>query len=215
MGDYTKTGVKIGTCGQSYYATKKMLQDQAHIGDPEINYYLDPSKGCNFAFPFPEYDGKKIGDITRFHEKTNFVIKLPSSMESLHGRISHYVHPVGGAGINLFIPCPYSEGSQHSHNLDQDEISFYLIGTGFYEGQEAILVECMYCGKTQYLSDTESIQAVQYLRRKAADLRKYSENEKRMHPDCSNWEYSLKEVKTIETVCDRIVEIYSTETVIK
>lgn len=66
MGDYTNTGIKIGTCGVGYYATRKMLENY-HSHDSEVNYYLKPENKCWFAFPFPQWDNKKVGEITIFH----------------------------------------------------------------------------------------------------------------------------------------------------
>ena len=53
MGDYTKKGEKIGTCGTAYYATKEMIEKEFLSGDtsPDIKYYLDPKESINFAFP--------------------------------------------------------------------------------------------------------------------------------------------------------------------
>lgn len=212
MGDYASNGEKIGTCGQGYYATRKALETQAAKGCKESQYYLNPENGCYFAFPFPEYDGKQIGEISTFHEPTNFLIELPPSDNYFHGEIVHHIHPHGGAGVNLFIPCPHSDGAKVSHNFDRSKVGFYLIGEGFYQGAPAVWVECIYCKKKQILDQTEAIEAVKYLRNKAARLKTYTGNESRLHPDAC-YSTSYDEVNRILEVANRLIQIYTAEPV--
>lgn len=67
MGDYTRNNVKIGTCGRAYYSTRRMLMEYHDQGDPEVRWYLDPVNKAEFAFPFPEWDHKRIGTISSIH----------------------------------------------------------------------------------------------------------------------------------------------------
>ena len=203
MGDYTKSGVKIGTCGQAYYATKSMLE--AIKSDPEAAHYLNPVNGCSFAFPFPEYDGKKVGEISNFHsdQRAEYYIFLKPG-NSLHKDIIHHVHPKMGQGINLFFPCPVSAESKHSRNFDKSYETFRITDQAYVGGKLVMMVECIYCEQKQYLDETEMLQAVQSLRDQASDMRKQSEREKRQWPDCTNWETSLKAANNLDTVADRV-----------
>lgn len=71
MGDYTKNGTKIGTCGKAYYSTYKALKQHPDALDAssDVAMYLKKENGCSFAFPFPEFKGKKVGEISQFHKK--------------------------------------------------------------------------------------------------------------------------------------------------
>lgn len=159
MGDYTKSGEKIGTCGNAYYATLPMLKDLAnYAGEDEAGYYIDPKNNCTFAFPFPMYDGKKVGEFSNFHEgqRAEFFFDLPASIESHHGEIVHHVHPRGGAGINLFIDCPFGGGKAASHNLDKSTITYRLTNQIYYKGSLHIQAECIYCQERNIFSKEEA-----------------------------------------------------------
>jgi hypothetical protein len=210
MGDYTKKGVKIGTCGNAYYATLPMLLKERYTGDSEIDYYCDPKNKCSFAFPFPLYDGKRIGEISGFHDSIDCFVDLPESIESLHTDIVHHVHPKGGAGINLFIPCPFDKekGSRHSRNLDKSKMTFKIVGQSYGCGDLAVVVECIYCKQSQMLTKQEAIMACDNLLAQAEKDLMWSKREKNLHPDCANWEHHLRESNFKTEVAKRIIETY-------
>lgn len=158
MGDFTKDGTKIGTCGQAYYATKPMLEKL--VGDKEVDYYLDPKNNCSFAFPFPDYENKRIGEISNFHEdqKVDFVISIKNQGVTHHGRIIHTVHPKGGQQINLYSECPYSNPDLVSSNFDKSNVRFYLAEQMYYRGELAVKARCIYCGEPNILDPEEALE---------------------------------------------------------
>lgn len=158
MGDYTKSGEKIGTCGNAYYATLPMLKVLAQ--DPteqDSNYYTNPKNSCTFAFPFPAYDGKSIGQFSNFHdgERADFFFDLPSTIESHHTEISHHINPKGGQGVNLYTDCP-SAGGKVFNNFHNAEVRYRLTGQVYFEGALCITAKCVYCEQTNIFSKEEA-----------------------------------------------------------
>lgn len=211
MGDYTKSGEKIGTCGMAYYATKRMIQETFNSGDhsDDIKYYLNKKESIYFAFPFPEYDNKKIGEISNFHEgeRTDFYFDFIG--ESHHKDITTHLHPKGGAGINLFHPCPYSENANTSTNFDKDKKTFRLTyqWNDRKTGNLFIVGECIYCGAQNIFESDEALQIVKTLKEKANYLKLQSENS---YYHSSERERYLKESNYILKICVRMLETYTT-----
>jgi hypothetical protein len=203
MGDYLNNGKKIGTCGRAYYATFESLQEYKH--EEEAGAYLNPKNKCSFAFPFPEYDGKKAGDISNFHEgeRAEYFFNLPAK-SGIHGTITHHLHPKGGWGINVFIDCPYIS-ERVSSNFNKEVETFRLSEVCFLDsGKLGVLVECIYCGQRQVLSEQEIQIAIDYFYDQAVKTKKESEREKYIHPDCINWEYTLKKAENLAKISDRL-----------
>jgi hypothetical protein len=158
MGDYTKngTGAKIGTCGRAYYATKGMLEKIGN--DNEANWYLNPANKAFFAFPFPEFDGKQIGDISVFHteERDEFMVRLKSAgRNSYHGNLVFHKHPAGGEGLNFFCDCPYHNNGNTSRNFNNEYLKFYLKYQTYYDGRLTIAGECIYCRELNIFDEDE------------------------------------------------------------
>lgn len=220
MGDYTKSGIKIGTCGQAYYATLNMLSfhhDNIDFSDEEVKHYINPKNKCSFAFPFPEWDNKKIGEISAFHDNIHCVIYLPSEFNTHHGNITHHIHPRGGEGVNLFIPCPYKDetGEHHSRNLDKSKFGFQILGQKFQQdGSLAVMVECIYCKESQSLELHEAQAAADSLLKIAAYHDKECAIIKSLNPDCSNWEADKKKADWHREVAKRVLATYNQELVI-
>jgi len=171
MGDYLRNGVKIGTCGSAYYATKSMLE--AVKSDPEAAYYLDPKNKCNFAFPFPEYDGKKVGEISNFHAgRAEFFFEFAG--DAYHQDICTHLHPRGGAGINLFHPCPYN-GGRSSANF-KNVPTWRLSRQVNIDGRLHIMAECIYCEAPNYFSKEEAATVCEWI-----ETRKHSTEESRLY----------------------------------
>jgi hypothetical protein len=206
MGDYLKNGAKIGTCGRAYYATKKQLEKFAN--EEEVQYYLDPKKGCSFAFPFPEYDNKEAGQISNFHEgeRAEYFFSLPANT-GLHTQITHHIHPRGGEGINLFIDCPYKNPDIASRNFSKDFERFRLIEQGYHNEVLSVVVECVYCQQRQILEDKEVEMAANDFEKQSQNMFKISEREKWQWPDCSNWETSKEQAEKLQIVADRLKEM--------
>ena len=213
MGDYTKKGVKIGTCGKGYYTTLEMLKKQANSNDDEINYYLNPKNKCSFAFPFPQYDGKQIGEISSFHDDVQCFVHLPSTIDSVHTKITTHLHPKGGQGINLFMACPYDKvnKSDHSSNLDKSFITMRISGQGYFNDSLRVLATCIYCNQGQYLDEHETDLAYESLMKQAEQEVKYSNTEKYLHPECSNWEHHLERSEWLKEVAKRLKQTILTE----
>lgn len=169
MGDYTKNNAKIGTCGNAYYATLPMLEAIKHENSEEVNYYLDPSKSCSFAFPFPEYDGKKIGEISNFHEgeRVDFFIQIKNQKNTFHKKIVTHLHPKEGQGINLFCDCPYHSKENVSHNFNDENVKFRLVNQLYFKGSLAIAGECIYCGETNIFDEAEALEVCENLKKSA------------------------------------------------
>lgn len=191
MGDFTTNGAKIGTSGRAYYATKEMLEKIEN--DNEANYYLNPANSCFFAFPFPKFDGKRIGDISVFHteEHDEFVVEMKKEgKHSFHKSLIFHKHPAGGAGINLFCDCPYHSSENISRNFDNTDLKFYLKYQTYYNGQLTIAGECIYCRELNIFDDVEVLEICQNIQKKAS----YYEDEK-------NTEKSLELI----TIANRIL----------
>ena len=155
MGDYLKNGAKIGTCGSAYYATKKMLEKAA--SDPEAAYYLNPENSCSFAFPFPEYDGKKAGEITNFHEgeRVDFFFSAPEGMQIFHSYIWFHTHPKGGEGVNIQTPCVYQNEATTS-KMYYSTARMRLDTQKYYKGSLYITAKCIYCGESTIFDREEA-----------------------------------------------------------
>lgn len=174
MGDYLKNGVgaKIGTCGRAYYATKEMLEKVSH--DPEAGYYLNPANSCFFAFPFPQFDGKQIGDISVFHteEKDEFVVELASEgRQSFHKPLVFHKHPKGGAGLNFFCDCPYHNSDKTSRNFDGQNLKFYLKYQTYFNGELCVAGECIYCRELNIFDAEEVVEMAQNLKQRSEDYK--------------------------------------------
>jgi hypothetical protein len=114
--------------------------------DPEAACYLNPKNGCNFAFPFPEYDGKKAGCISNFHEgeRVDFFFSAPEDMQIFHENLSFHMHPRGGEAVNISTGCVYGENTLHSR-LSHNGTYMRLYGQVYYNGQLHITAKCVYC----------------------------------------------------------------------
>ena len=179
MGDFTKKNEKIGTCGHAYYATKEMLENEHNLdpSDGEVNYYLNPKNKCHFAFPFPKYDGKKIGEMSNFHkgDREEFTFSFETD-ESAHGTITHHVHPKGAQGINLFVPCPYTDEKVASRNFNKETKIFRLVGQHYFKGELLLTAECVYCKTLNVFSNEESLKLAEQLRKESEKLIKSAKN---------------------------------------
>jgi len=167
MGDYTKAGAKIGTCGAAYYATKEMIQAEHDKGDTsdDIRYYLDPKQPIRFAFPFPEYDGKKIGEISNFHEdqRADFFFKWAG--ESFHKEVINHIHPKGGQGVNLASNCPQDITKERFNAINPDSHTYRLVYqiNDRQTGKLAIAAECIYCNTLNVFEEHEAYQITEQL----------------------------------------------------
>lgn len=127
MGDYTRNGIKIGTFGRGYYATKKMLEDNSN--DPECKAYLNPDNGCVMAFPFPEWDNKSIGSISIFHaeDRINYTFPIDEKNENIcckeHNdyQLMYQRYTTEGNKMNIVIECTNPScngGLKRKFNID-------------------------------------------------------------------------------------------------
>jgi hypothetical protein len=159
MGDYIKD-IKIGTCGNAYYATKPHLESYA--SHPEAAYYLKPENNCLFAFPFPEWDRKPIGNYSVFHgEQQTVCLYVPTNRitgHTHHKDIYHHMHPAGAPGINVAAPCPQSK----PHHLIDKQV-YHLYGQQYYGGKLHIVGKCAYCGHENIFTHKEAKAACEYL----------------------------------------------------
>lgn len=205
MGDYLKNGTKIGTCGRGYYATLEMLKK--HKGDPEADAYMDPKNGCSFAFPFPEYDLKSVGEISNFHkgDMVEYVVSLPADQfETYHERMSHHLHPKGLPGFNVFFPCPYEAGSEVSTNFNKNEVKFYLKEQIYFDGKLAVLVECVCCGRRNVLELKESIYIAEQIKAQSDRYKAQADNCS-LTSECNEL---LEKAVYHSTIANRILETY-------
>jgi hypothetical protein len=207
MGEYLKNGQKIGTCGVAYYATKTMLE--AVKNQPEAASYLDPKNNCTFAFPFPQYDGKNVGEISNFHEgeRVDQVIMLRrSGVESFHKKIVHHIHPSGGQGINLFCDCPYHNSDNVSKNFNDDFLRFYLRNQLYYNGELHISGECIYCGEKNIFSAEEAQEIANHLEGEA--VWNETESKRPEYKGMSNADNHLKSAVYLRLIAERILNTY-------
>lgn len=166
MGDFISNGEKIGTTGTAYYTTKEMLEklSGSQLG-ADGKYYLDSKNNCSFAFPFPEFDNKKVGSISIFHkeERDFFQIRLKrEGAKTHHKEVVFHKHPAGSQGVNFYCNCPYHEEAKTSVFTEQ-YIKFHLKYQQFFQGELAIAGECIFCGCTNLFEKHEAIEAAGYL----------------------------------------------------
>jgi hypothetical protein len=167
MGDYATNNkgqeFKIGTCGQGYYTTFKMLED-LEDKNSDVLYYLKGDK-VSAVFPFPEHDNKQPGEISQFHEdkKIFFNINIPASVIIYHDRITHHIQPRGGAngGVNMFMDCPY-ENDNISKNFDKSRVSMLLDYEYRKEGKGYIQCSCPYCGEKNWFDEKEIKEILEF-----------------------------------------------------
>lgn len=209
MGDYTNNGIKLGTCGKAYYATKSMIE--ALPTDAETKYYLNPENKASFAFPLPEFDGKEAGEISIFHKPENELIVLEINKNSVthHKKIVHHVHPAGGQGVNLFCDCPY-HSTENTSRFNDETIKFYLKYQTFTgEGEEmAIVGECIYCKETNIFEKHEAEEAAENLYKKSLSLLNLADRPE--YKNTSNRESYIKQAEELEEVANRILKTYNT-----
>lgn len=208
MGDYLKNGQKIGTCGSAYYATKSMLE--AVKTDPEAAYYLDPKNKCSFAFPFPQYYGKKVGEISNFHEgdRAEQVVMLKrAGVESFHKQIVHHIHPRGGQGLNLFCDCPYHNPEKVSKNFDDEFLRFYLREQLYFNNELHVSGECIYCGEKNIFSAEEAQEIAVNLEGEA--LWNEREAKRPEYKGMSNADTHLEAAANLRLIAERILGTYS------
>lgn len=208
MGDYTNNGIKLGTCGRAYYATKSMIE--ALPKDTEANYYLNPENKAFFAFTLPEFDGKKAGEISIFHKPENELIVLEINKNSVthHKQIIHHVHPAGGQGVNLFCDCPY-HSTENTSRFNDETIKFYLKYQTFTgEGDEmAIVGECIYCKETNIFEKHEAEEAAENLYKKSLSLLNLADRPE--YKNTSNRDSYIKQAEELEEVANRILKTYN------
>ena len=208
MGDYTNNGIKLGTCGRAYYATKSMIE--ALPKDTETNGYLNPKNKAMFAFPLPEFDGKEAGEISIFHkEKRDLtVIEIDKNNNTFHGKIVHHVHPAGGQGINLFCDCPY-HSTENTSRFNDETIKFYLKYQSFTgEGEEmAIVGECIYCNETNIFEKHEAEEAAENLYKKSLSLLNLADRPE--YKDTANRDSYIKQAQEFEEIANRILKTYN------
>lgn len=213
MGDYTANGIKIGTSGQAYYATKSMLEafKLKYPTDIETKRYLNPKNKCLFAFPYPEFDNKEVGEISIFHmePKDLQIIEIDKTNKTFHKKIVHHVHPVGGQGINLFCDCPYHSTENVSRNFSEETIKFYLEYQTFTGvGDEmAIVGECIYCGETNVFEPHEAEEVAKNLNKQAEWNEEQSK--RREYENTANKEKHLKEAIKLRKIALRVLQTYN------
>lgn len=210
MGDYLENGTKIGTTGNAYYTTLDALKK--HRGENStVDAYLNPKNCCSFAFPFPEYDGKGVGEISNFHhgERVDFIVTLPKDKingQSFHGSITHHVHPTGAAGLNLFFDCPHEENAnvRTSAGFDNTVEKFYLRTQTYVGGKLHVAGECIYCGTVNVFDDSEAIYIAEQLKKRSDKLKAQTTN---MSLDKQN--ELLEESVRLIVIANRILETYA------
>jgi len=167
MGDYATNNkgqeFKIGTCGQGYYTTFKMLEDLKEKNE-DVLYYLKGDK-VSAVFPFPEHDNTEAGEISQFHEdkKIFFNINIPASVIIYHDKITHHVNPRGGVngGVNMYMDCPY-ENDNISQNFDKSRVSMLLDYEYRKDGKGYIQCSCPYCGEKNWFNEKEIKEILEF-----------------------------------------------------
>lgn len=167
MGQYYK-GRKIGTCEIMYYmrlTEAKKLADMGASDDDGIkfNEYLTDNITM-FRFPFPDEDQRELADVGYESHEKRFIVPA-IGIDAGHDTITvHSTRKDGGDGINIFIPCPYSEefkdaniktstGGPGGQKLD-------VLFEGMRNGEVKTIFACSRCGAMQRFSgdDIEKIK---------------------------------------------------------
>jgi len=208
MGDYAKNGVKLGTCGRAYYATKSMIENLQQ--DSETRSYLNPTNKAHFAFPYPEFDNQNAGDISIFHKPNNelLVLEIDKKHRTHHKQIVHHIHPSGGQGLNLFCDCPYHSNENVSKNFTHETVKFYLKYQTFTGESDkmAIVGECIYCGESNIFEEHEAIEAAVNLVNQA----KWNETQanRKEYQGTANQDSHNNKALYLRLMASRILETY-------
>lgn len=183
MGDFTNNGTKIGTCGKAYYATYwqivKNFQTHGNNGDVIYYYNLKRENGFSYAFPFPEFDGKKLGDISQFHiqQKNGKVLYPVYLLDSECKDIQHNETRSEIRDIytdekkNFYVKC-FQDPLNYRSNKAPDQNKFYMEYTGFINGKPSILIYCAYCGAGTHftLDDDNENEITKAIKRQIKEL---------------------------------------------
>lgn len=208
MGDYTRNGTKIGTCGSAYYSTLGALKNHPDSSIPgtDAKAYVDPKNNCNFAFPFPEYDGKGVGEISNFHQgsRVEFTFKFPKG-RGHHKDLVFHTHPRGAEGLNVFTPCPYDPNAKRSRVYDNEFEVYRLTTQHYYNGKLHVGGECAYCGCINIFDKEEAQIISNIIMEEVAELMDRSENEYYCESDRENYK---KEAEYKKEIAKRIIDTY-------
>ena len=114
MGEYVKFQnkiIKLGTCEDLYYGRFQQIKDNLALmqqvdGNDKPEQYLNPENGYRYRFPFPDEDGRKLGE----YEKHERGLLIGVSYEVLtgveHNKICKSTDCQGGYNVNHYIICP-------------------------------------------------------------------------------------------------------------
>ena len=114
MGEYVKLNnkiIKLGTCEDLYYARFDQIKDNLTMmtkvdGNDEPAGYLDPKNGYRYRFPFPDEDGRKLGEYEK-HERGLLVgvsYEVFAGVE--HNKICRSTDCQSGYNVNHYLTCP-------------------------------------------------------------------------------------------------------------
>lgn len=113
MGQYLGNR-KIGTCESMYYMRIDEARELAAQGKRDndgiaFKDYLEDG-ATRFRFPFPDEDNLDVND-AKTYAKHDKGFDIPAGgVEVNHDTIClHTARKTGGAGVNIFIPCLYSQ----------------------------------------------------------------------------------------------------------
>ncbi len=114
MGEYVKFNnqvIKLGTCEDLYYARFQQIKDNLYLmekveGNDVPAGYLEPKHGYRYRFPFPDEDGRKLGDYE--NSDRGLLVGVPYNVfqETEHTKICRATNCQGGYNVNHYLTCP-------------------------------------------------------------------------------------------------------------
>lgn len=171
MGEYlTIAGksVKIGTCENMYYATFRQLKNCKAKG---INEYLNPENGYRYRFPFPDEDGRKLGDYENYDRGVLFQVPRSTGVEICHDtiflRTDNFSRGTNNPpAVGFRVPCVQSDKfpvEKFDWDKTSERVIFEVVQQKQVDGQLWTIVRCPYCGELSRIDAKEAVAIHEYV----------------------------------------------------
>lgn len=196
MGEYIMVDgeeTKLGTCEDLYYVRYADLVEAVKSGRTAMvsgnlspRQYLDPQYGFRFRFPFPDEDGKDIGEYEEYDR--GYTICAPLGFmegvdhrEMIHG-LSPLGQPHGGHYLTVKTPCPQAPDNPKRHvfkangpasgNPNQEyEVIQIVQQRPMEDGKLWTVARCAYCGARFRFDEEDALKLIDYERSVYREIR--------------------------------------------
>lgn len=153
MGEYLYNNIKVGTCEDLYYSTYK---EMLNVNDNAKHQFLNPAHGYRFRFPFPDEDGRRIGDSGKNHNfHRGYFVVMPDLLFNLINEdgeghreifIRHENDKDSAFAFSVSVDCPYGNNFKGNYwsGLKGFEIVSHKIDP-FDTSQLVPVLRCPHC----------------------------------------------------------------------